>query len=128
MSQELADPAPTCDHDPWEGWDDDCAANHVGDLAGAIRAEVVMLWSDLTIAQRHAIDGNWSVQCDNLVGRIVTLSRLVGACPWGHVDVATLLSGLYGRVHDEHGIEYPPVDWPRVEAVAARYKRGTDER
>ena len=116
---------PVCDHDPWEGWDEDCAANHTGDLAGGIRAELVALWSDLGNARRDALNGSWSVRCDGIVARIVTLSRMVGAAPWGHVDVDTILSGLYVRVHVEHGLHHPAVDWDRVHEVKRRIVTGS---
>ncbi len=81
--------------------------DHPDDVAAAARIELVNLWSDLAHARQFASNGVWSVQCDNLAYRIVMLSRVVGACPWGDVDVDVLLDGLYVRVHDEAGIPYP---------------------
>jgi hypothetical protein len=86
-------------------------------LTAAVREELVMLWGDLTSAVRYAANGSWSIQCDNLAERITVLSRLVGPTPWDEIDVGTLLSGVYERVHREAGIEVPPIDWERVRQV-----------
>lgn len=88
-------------------------------LRQAIADELVWLWGDLATARRNAHNGCWSVGCENTVTRIVALSRMVGATPWGHIDVGVLLDGLYERVHREAGIEYPPIDWVRVREIQA---------
>lgn len=102
------------------------AEDHPDDLAAAARNELVHLWHDLGEARRFANNGVWSVQCDNLAYRIVALSRVVGACPWGEVDVDVLLDGLYVRLHDEAGIPYPDVDWVRVREVKAYIEEGAE--
>ena len=89
------------------------------DVAAAARIELVNLWSDLDEARRRALNGIWSMQCSNVAYRIVMLSRVVGACPWGEVGVTVLLDGLYERLHQEAGVEYGPIDWERVREVAA---------
>ena len=46
------------------------------DLPAAAAEELIALWSDLGEAIRRAVGRSWSVECDGLVVRIVTLSRL----------------------------------------------------
>ena len=45
------------------------------DLPAAAAEELIALWSDLGEAIRRAAGRSWSVECDGLVVRIVTLSR-----------------------------------------------------
>lgn len=92
----------------------------VDTLAAAIHDELVNLWSDLTAAVRYAHNGCWSVGCENVATRIVTLSRMVGATRWEEIDVDLLRSGVYERVYRDAGINYPPIDWDRVEQVRRR--------
>lgn len=98
--------------------------DHPDDLVAAVRIELAHLWYDLGQARQSAHNGVWSVQCDNLAYRIVMLSRIVGACPWGDIDVDVLLDGLYARIHDEAGIPYPEIDWVRVREVKASIEEG----
>lgn len=94
--------------------------NYPDDLAGAVRSELEHLWHDLYLARRHAHNTAWSMGCGNAAYRIVMLSRLVGPTPWGDVQVDLLLDGVYERVYQDAGIEFPPVDWARVREVKAR--------
>jgi hypothetical protein len=87
----------------------------IATLTEAVQEEFVQLWGDLDYACRTARNGSWSVLCDNLAERIVTLSRLVGPTPWGQVSLETVQSGVYERVYGEAGIEFPAVDRARVE-------------
>lgn len=98
--------------------------DHPTDLATAARIELVNLWTDLAHAREWAGNGVWSMQCDNLAYRVVMLSRVVGACPWGEVDVDVLLDGLYARIHDEAGLEYPEIDWEKVREMKAYIEEG----
>lgn len=98
------------------------------ELVEAVREELVMLWSDMTSAAQYALNGCWSIQCEGLAERIVTLSRLVGPTGWEHIDVDLVLSGVYERVYREAGIEVPPIDWPRVREVDAYIKAGATQR
>jgi len=91
-----------------------------GTLEEAARSELVSLWGDLELAVRSAINGTWSIRCDNIAYRIVTLSRFVGVTSWEEVSVALLEHGEYERVLREAGLEYPPIDWPRVAEVRRR--------
>jgi hypothetical protein len=93
-------------------------------LEAATLAELEQLWGDMVQARRDALNGVWSVQCDNLVDRIVMLSRFVGPLRWGQVGVSLLRDGTYERVHREAGIDYPPVDWARVAEVEAASRHG----
>ncbi len=94
------------------------------DPVAAIRVELAHLWHDLSEARRSALNGVWSMQCDNLVYRIVMLSRVASATPWGEVGVDVLLDGLYERLHREAGIEYPPIDWDGMRRAAAYIENG----
>lgn len=98
------------------------------DLAAALADELVQLWGDLSSAVGYALNGCWSIQCENLAERIVELSRLVGPTGWEHVGVDLLLGGVYERVHREAGIEFPAVDWPQVHALHARIKTQASRR
>lgn len=84
------------------------------DLREVIRSELVDLWTDLNEAQQSANDRVWSMRCNGLVYRIVRLSRLVGACPYGEVPVTTVVNGVYEEVHRQAGIPYEPIDWPAM--------------
>ena len=92
------------------------------DLTQAVRDELVQLWGDLAGAVRHAHNGCWSVQCENVAERITILSRLVGPTGWGHIDVGLLLDGVYERVYREAGIEVPPINWERVRELDEQVK------
>lgn len=94
------------------------------DLEEAIRAELVALWSDMYWAVREAHEGGWSMRCDNLTARIVNLSRLVGPTSWQVIDIETLKGGVYEKVYRDAGIEYPAVDWVRVDEVERRIRQG----
>jgi hypothetical protein len=94
------------------------------DALDAIRWEVNCLWSDLNDATRQAVNGSWSMACDDIASRIVGLGRFVGALPWEHVQVDLLRSGVYERVYRGAGLEYEPIDWDRVAEVHAYIERG----
>lgn len=104
----------------WDGWCDECAATHEADLAQVAREELTDLWSDMSDALGTAINTNWSMRMENLAGRIVSLSRLVGVVPWEHIQVRLLRSGTYERVHQTAGLAYPAIDWSRVARVEQR--------
>lgn len=93
-------------------------------LEDAVRAELSMLWSDVSTARGQAINTDWSIKCANLASRIVTLSRFVGPTRWEEIGVSLLLGGVYQRVYDEAGIPYPPIDFDRVRAVQRRIDEG----
>ncbi len=98
--------------------------DYPADAAEAARVELVHLWHDLHVARQNARNGVWSMQCDNLAYRIVMLSRVAGATPWGEVGVDVLLDGLYERLHRDAGIEYPPIDWDGMRRAAAYIENG----
>jgi hypothetical protein len=95
-----------------------------GSLEEAVRWELVLLWSDMTEARRHARGGCWSVGCENIAGRIVELTKFVSAISWEEVDVAVLLDGTYEKVHRDAGLGYPLIDWDRVREVDRRIREG----
>lgn len=85
-------------------------------LIDAARVELEMLWDDLDRAGR----GRWTGQCEQLADRIQTLSLLVGATHWEHIQIGLIRSGIYERVYREAGIAYMPVDHAAVEAFYDR--------
>lgn len=95
-----------------------------GQLEQALRDELVALWSDMTQARRDAAYGGWSIGCDWLAQRIITLSRLVGPTFWDEVEVATLLDGTYEKVYTGAGIEYQQIDWGCVREVDEANRAG----
>lgn len=89
------------------------------DLRQAVRDELECLWTDLAEARRNALNGQWSVGCDNLAERIISLSRLAGATPWENVEIPLLLDGIYQGILTDAGIEHTepgPDDLPRMQA------------
>jgi len=75
-------------------------------LEEAARDELTALWSDLDEAMAFAIDGEWSMRCDWLTGRIVTLSRLVGVTPWLDIPYTVLLNGAYQGIMAAAGLAF----------------------
>ena len=94
-------------------------ATDVDNLREAIREELANLWADLDNAHRNALNGQWSIGCEDIAGRIEKLSRLVGPTPWQEVQIRLLENGVYQRLHAEWGIETPPVDMATLAEVRA---------
>jgi hypothetical protein len=99
------------------------------DLAEAARDELVSLWTDLDHAVHYAYRGGWSMGCEWITRRIVRLSRLAGATPWGQIPIPLLLDGTYQGILTAAGIafEEPGADdmrgmkeWADREAEAVR--------
>lgn len=65
----------------------------------ALRWLLKLAWSDLRDARQHALNGNWSINCENVVSRIAGLTRLVGPIDWEEVPVGLILDGWYERIH-----------------------------
>lgn len=82
----------------------------------ALRDELIQLWGDMFWARAEAYR-EWSMRCENLAERIVTISRIVGPAPWEHISVDLLRDGTYERVHHEGNIPHLPIDWERVAEV-----------
>lgn len=102
-------------------WDDAVAEalqDAPADLTEAARYELRCLWGDLDQARRYAINGVWSMQCDGLVARIVTLSRLAGPTNWGDIQVNLLQDGTYQGILQAAGISFDPPDMAEVARVA----------
>lgn len=78
----------------------------------AVRGELVNLWSDLDIAIDMTIrtsrtpPGAWSMGALSIAGRIIVLSRLVGATPWEQISQHRLLDGTYHGLLTDAGIEH----------------------
>lgn len=89
-------------------------------LEDAARGEAVALWADLEAAKRNAINTSWSIQCENVAYRIVTLARFLGAVPWQEVSVHLLLDGTYERVYRDASIPFAPIDHDRAREVLER--------
>lgn len=64
----------------------------------AVRGELVDLWYDLHQARRSAYNGVWSIQCGDLVARIMKLTALVGPTPWEQLQIDLVEDGVYQQV------------------------------
>lgn len=91
----------------------------------ALRWLLLLAWDELQSARREAMNGRWSIRCDNLVCRIVGLTRLVGPLPWEKIQVDLILDGVYERIHEAIGAPTPlsADDRQRVLAVKERNRR-----
>lgn len=69
----------------------------------ALRWMLQMAWGDLQSARRSALNGRWSIECEDQVGRIVGLTKLVGPTSWGDIPVDLILDGVYEQVHEAIG-------------------------
>ncbi len=89
----------------------------------ALRWLLVLAWTDLQAAREQARNGRWSMGCDNLVCRIVGLTRLVGPLPWDEIDVDLILDGIYERIHAAIGTPTPLSDADRQRAQSVMDRR-----
>jgi hypothetical protein len=99
------------------------AEDPAADLETAVRGELADLWHDLDFAISLAIRGGWSMQCDNITTRIVQLSRLAGATPWGQIPMTLLLDGTYTGILNAAGIPFDPPDMDKVRELEASRPR-----
>jgi hypothetical protein len=90
-------------------------------LEAVAREELACLWGDLEIARQYAINGTWSVNCDNITQRIKDLTAVIGPTPWDEIQIPLLELGIYQRTHAELDIDAPEVqpDMDRVAKVRA---------
>jgi hypothetical protein len=86
----------------------------------ALRWLLELAWDDLQSARHEAMNGRWSIRCDNQVCRIVGLTRLVGPLSWEHVQVELILDGVYERIHEAMGMPTPISDDDRRRARAVQ--------
>jgi hypothetical protein len=86
-------------------------------LEAVAREELACLWGDLETARQSAINGTWSIQCDNLTERIKDLTAVIGPTPWDEIQIPLLELGIYQRIHAELGTDSPKVQ-PDMEKVA----------
>lgn len=81
----------------------------------ALRGELASLWSDLSIAYRMASNYHWSIGCDDLVARIVHISRVTGPLRWdGPVPLHLTANGVYQGIMAAAGLTVPEPDMGRV--------------
>jgi hypothetical protein len=92
--------------DLWDQAIRDAGEEPPADLGAAAREELAALWFDLEHEMTFAMNGRWSIACDNLVQRIVRLSRLVAPTPWGQVPVSLLLNETYQRIYAAAGVSF----------------------
>jgi hypothetical protein len=111
--------------EPWDAAVRDAGEDPPADLAAAVAEELRCLWSDLGQARRRAIKGAWSLECDWLVTRIVQLTRLTEATPWGQIPIPTLLDGTYQGVLRSAGIAFAPPDMQEIAELARESKVGS---
>lgn len=105
---------------PWDRVVREELAEPRPDLMTAIREELEALWSDLSAvsrARRYAYRDRWSMQCDWLVSRIVTLTRLAGATPWEKIQPDLLLDGTYAGILEATGAVFGQPDLGAVRAM-----------
>ena len=80
------------------------------DWETAVHQEMACLWNDLAEARDRAINHVWSMECDGLVDRIITLCRLVDPTKWGDIPVTLLIDGTWQAIMRDFGfhVEHPP--------------------
>ncbi|MCV7174773.1 hypothetical protein [Mycolicibacterium sphagni] len=81
-----------------------------------IRDELIQLWSDLDTAQRNAINGDWSIQCDGIGQRIKEASELVGPVDYADIGMTHLITGWFAAMNRRIGIVDPKL--PTDEEIA----------
>lgn len=84
---------------------------------GWIRWELQCLWSDLEEAQRRAVNGDWSIDCDDKAQRIRDASSLVGPVSWRNIAMPSIVNGWFVAMSNRIGI--PDPDLPTDDEVAA---------
>jgi hypothetical protein len=98
-------------------WEDTVRANMEAPLLNLIEVvqeELAALWCDLSAARNRAYRNRWSMECDWLAGRIVTLTRIAGATPWGQIGLDLLLDGTYTGILEAAGAEFDRPDLDEV--------------
>lgn len=93
-------------------------ADQHADVESALERELVHLWYDLFWARRMAHRDGWSMACEGIVGRIASLSRVMGrGTPWGAVPISLIVEGVWQAVHAAIGVEVEPPDMAEVMAL-----------
>ena len=74
--------------------------------AQALRNELEHLWGDLAEDYRmsRATPPEQSMGCLGRIGRIQTITKLIGPCPPEKIQMPFLLTGIYEKVHAQIGI------------------------
>lgn len=89
----------------------------------ALRWLLALAWDDLQKVRHDALNGRWSMECDNQVGRIIGLTRLVGPLSWDNINVDLILDGIYERIHEAIGTPTPLSDHDRRQARDVKERR-----
>lgn len=111
---------------PWARAIAEAAEDEPDTLDDAVHRELELLWADLGDAMRNACNGSWSIGCDNLVTRIVQLSRAAGTwVPWKKISYPLLLDGTWQGITAAAGITVPA---PGEEDVARARKWAAAQR
>lgn len=98
------------------------------ELIATLREELVDLWSDFNDAVNFNMVRNldplnegsgWSIRMCGLADRIASITLLVGSPSWENIQVDLLLNGWWDAVHAARGLDVPPFDRERAQAVLA---------
>lgn len=74
----------------------------------AVTDELYRLWGDLEGARRNALNGRWSIDCDDLTMRIVKLSLASGIhIPWERIGYGLLTRGIWQGIMKSIGANVP---------------------
>jgi hypothetical protein len=100
-------------------WDKALAGALEADLQPIVQViedELACLWEDLATGRSSALnrETRWSIECDGIVERIVTLTRTFGhSTRWTDVPGALLLDGTYIGIMEGAGFEFeqPDMSW-----------------
>lgn len=93
------------------------------DKKSALQWLLYLSWHALKDAQRTALNGSWSIQCESEVRKIVNLTRLVGPISWDRVPCEFVVNGIYERIHTAMGVSTPVSDSDRADAQAVIDRR-----
>lgn len=90
-------------------------------LTKLLKVEQENLWMDLFWALRNSVNGEWSIDAENKVKRIMLIASEVGMTPWEKIQTPLLTSGVYNTVRIKLGfpteaftfseimnVEFPP--------------------
>jgi hypothetical protein len=116
-------------------WRDRTLLEYVDEAAGdtheeyatkdrALQWTLMLAWSDLQDQRRRAMNGVWSIACDNAVSHILGLTKLIGPIGWEQVQVDLILDGVYERIHELAGTPTPLTEADRRRAREVLGRRG----
>lgn len=73
-------------------------------LAAWLEFEAACLWTSLQNAIAHAHRGAFSIECESVAGRLVSLIRITGPIPWEKVPWGLVGGGVWLRLHQIAGV------------------------